>query len=53
VIRGLGNDSVYFLDSSNTVLMRLREDLKVTPEKVAQVAEMLKADKENVELEEL
>jgi hypothetical protein len=32
--------------------MRLGEDLKVTREKVVQVAEMLKADKEELDFDE-
>lgn len=39
-------------DGSNTVLMSLWQDLKVTPANVAEVAEMLKADEENQDLDQ-
>ena len=39
-------------DGSNTVLMSLWQDLKVTPASVAEVAKMLKADEENQDLEQ-
>lgn len=39
-------------DGSNTVLMSLWQDLKVTPANVAEVAKMLKADEENQDFDQ-